>query len=78
MAKLLGTSKVKVSSSKITKREMILNELAELLAESFEQDVKATKEGLVFTFENEKGETKDFVFKVVEKKDRIHVEDFLE
>lgn len=77
MAKLERTVKTIKSTSKITKRELLLGELQELLAENYDQDVKVTKEGLVLTLENEKGETKDFVFRIVEKKDRIKESDFL-
>ncbi|KFZ25854.1 MAG: hypothetical protein KQ78_01810 [Candidatus Izimaplasma bacterium HR2] len=78
MAKIVKTVKVAKSNSKITKRELLLTELATLLEENFEQEVKFTKEGIVLVFTNEKDEEKDFVFRIVEKKARINASDFVE
>jgi len=75
MRKTIGGKKV---SLKVTKRDELIDELAVLLSENYEQDVKYTKEGIILHFENEKGETKDFVFRIVEKKDRVKTEDLLE
>jgi len=78
MAKLVKNTKTKQINVKVTKRDELLEKLANLLAEEFEQEVKFTKEGIVLEFENEKGDKKDFVFRVVEKKDRILEVDFIE
>ena len=75
MRKTIGGKKV---SLKVTKRDELIDELAVLLSESYEQDVRYTKEGIILQFENEKGETKDYVFRIVEKKDRVKSEDLLE
>lgn len=78
MAKIVKSVKVAKSNSKITKRELLLETLATLLGDNFEQEVKFTKEGIVLVFSNEKDEEKDFVFRIVEKKARISIEDFIE
>jgi len=75
MRKTIGGKKV---SLKVTKRDELIDELAVLLSESYEQDVRYTKEGIILQFENEKGETKDYVFRIVEKKDRVKNEELLE
>jgi len=78
MAVLKNAKKATRNNGKITKRELLMEQLATLLGEQFEQEVKFTKEGMVLEFNNEKNEQKDFVFKIVEKKDRIKEEDFIE
>lgn len=78
MAKLGRVAKTAVASGKITKRDLLLQELSELLEEHFDEEVKFTKEGIVVAFKNEKGLEKDFVFRIVEKKERIVEGDFLE
>jgi len=78
MAKFTKVVAKKGNNGRITKRDMLIEELANVLEEHFEDEVKFTKEGIVLTFKNEKNEEKDFVFKIVEKKDRIKEEDFLQ
>jgi len=78
MARIVGTKKVVTANGKITKRDLLVAELSEVLSEHFDQEVKFTKEGIVLVFTNEKEQEKDFVFKVIEKKDRVVEEDFLD
>jgi hypothetical protein len=78
MAVLTRVVAKKGNNGRITKRDMLIEELANVLEEHFEANAKFTKEGIVLTFKNEKNEEKDFVFKIVEKKDRIKEGDFLQ
>ena len=78
MAKLQTIKSATRKVTKETKRDLLINEVAQLLEETYDQEVKFTKEGIVLEFENEKGDKKDFVFKVIEKKERIANEDFIQ
>jgi len=78
MAKFTKIVAKKGNNGRITKRDILISELSEVLEEHFGTEAKFTKEGIVLTFKNEKNEEKDFVFKIVEKKDRIKEEDFLQ